>query len=139
VRVSGNLRTNNTEAVHAAALGGLGIALLPSWLVGQEVQSGRLAAVLSGYRAAPGAFDTGIHALYPANRHLSTKVRAFVDFLVERYGPSPYWEDPLQGEAMFAAAPGAVQSSRPPTVLAARSRTTARSASSRASSPPAAT
>lgn len=99
VRVGGNLRTNNTEAVHAAALGGLGIALLPSWLVGQEVQSGRLVEVLPGYRAAPGALDTGIHALYPADRHLSTKVRAFVDFMVERFGPRPYWEDPPQGGA----------------------------------------
>ena len=106
VRVGGNLRTNNTEAVHAAALGGLGIALLPSWLVGQEVQAGRLVAVLAGYRASPGALDTGIHALYPANRHLSTKVRAFVDFLVERYGPRPYWEDPPAGGA-GAAMPSA--------------------------------
>ncbi len=94
VRVSGNLRTNDAEAVHAAALGGLGIALLPSWVVGAEVQSGRLVAVLPRYRAAPGALDTGIHALYPANRHLSIKVRAFIDFLVERYGPRPYWEEP---------------------------------------------
>lgn len=99
VRAGGNLRTNNTEAVHAAALGGLGIALLPSWLVGQEVQSGRLVEVLPGYRAAPGALDTGIHALYPADRHLSTKVRAFVDFLVERYGPRPYWEETPEGSA----------------------------------------
>ena len=55
VRVGGNLRTNNTEAVHAAALGGLGIALLPSWLVGQEVQAGRLVAVLAATAPRPGA------------------------------------------------------------------------------------
>ena len=55
--------------------------------------------MLPGYRAAPGALDTGIHALYPADRHLSTKVRAFVDFMVERFGPRPYWEETPQGGA----------------------------------------
>ena len=94
VRVDGNLRTNNTEAVHAAVVRGLGIALLPTWLVGQEVQSGQLAEVLGGYQAASGALDTGIHALYPAHRHLSSKVRAFVDFLADRFAPHPYWEKP---------------------------------------------
>ena len=94
VRVDGNLRTNNTEAVHAAVVRGLGIALLPTWLVGQEVQSGRLAEVLGGYQAASDALDTGIHALYPAHRLLSSKVRAFVDFLVDRFAPHPYWEKP---------------------------------------------
>ena len=97
VRVDGNLRTNNTEAVHAAVILGLGIALLPSWLVGQEVHSGRLAKVLGDFHAAPGALDTGIHALYPAHRHLSSKVRAFVDFLVDRFSPHPYWEKPPHG------------------------------------------
>ena len=93
VRVAGNLRTNNTEALHAAALGGLGVALLPSWLVGHEVQCGRLIQILGGCRASPAAIDTAIHALYPANRHLSNKVRSFVDFLVERFTPTPYWEE----------------------------------------------
>ncbi|MCY4004763.1 MAG: LysR family transcriptional regulator [Rhodospirillales bacterium] len=93
VRVTGSLRTNNTEALHAAALGGLGIVLLPSWLVGHEVQSGRLVQILGHYRASPSALDTSIYALYPANRHLSSKVRAFVDFLVERFSPAPYWEE----------------------------------------------
>ena len=94
VRVEGSLRTNNTEAVHAAVVAGLGIALLPTWLVGEEVQSGRLREVLGGFDAASGALDTGIHALYPAHRHLSCKVRAFIDFLVARFTPHPYWENP---------------------------------------------
>ena len=92
VRVNGNLRTNNTEAVHAAVIGGLGIALLPTWLVGEELQSGQLTEVLGGFQAASGEFDTGIHALYPAHRHLSCKVRAFIEFLVNRFAPHPYWE-----------------------------------------------
>ena len=83
--------------MHAAVVRGLGIALLPSWLVGQEVQAGRLTEVLGGYGAASGALDTGIHALYPAHRHLSSKVRAFVDFLVGRFAPHPYWETPPHG------------------------------------------
>ena len=50
--------------------------------------------MLGGFDAAAGALDTGIHALYPAHRHLSCKVRAFIDFLVARFTPHPYWENP---------------------------------------------
>jgi DNA-binding transcriptional LysR family regulator len=46
--------------------------------------------------ASPTALDTSIYAMYPPNRHLSPKVRAFVDFLLGKYGNPPYWdvEDP---------------------------------------------
>src|SRR3546814_16091496 len=39
--------------------------------------------------------EQGIHAVYPHSRNLSLKVRVFVDFLVERFGPAPYWDDGL--------------------------------------------
>ena len=93
VRVSGNLHTNNGEILHAAALGGAGLALLPVWQSGSDIQAGRLKTVLDDCRVGPSG---GIYALYPHNRHLAPKVRVFVDFLAARFGPEPYWDAGLQ-------------------------------------------
>lgn len=92
IRVSGPLIANNAEALHAAALGGLGIALLPTWTCGDDVFAGHLERLLPGHEADLVSHETAIHAIYPHARHLSAKVRAFVDYLVETIGPEPYWE-----------------------------------------------
>jgi DNA-binding transcriptional LysR family regulator len=92
IEVSGSLLANNTDVLHAAALGGLGLAILPIWLVGPDLQRGALNIVLSDYQVSPGALDTNIYAVFPHNRHLSAKVRALIDFLRRRFGPRPYWE-----------------------------------------------
>ncbi len=89
VQVSGTLHTNNGEILHAAALGGVGFALLPTWQAGSDIQAGALKPVLGDYRIDP---SNSIYALYPHNRHLAPKVRAFVDFLGGRFGPEPYWD-----------------------------------------------
>ena len=81
VRVSGNLEANNAEALHAAVLQGSGLALLPLWLIGQDLEAGRLVEALPGYHAP----DSAIYAVYPPGRHLSPKVRRFIDFLAERF------------------------------------------------------
>jgi len=94
VRVSGNFDVNNGDALRAAALGGLGIAQLPTFIIGQDLAAGTLRCLLSDY-VLP---ETNIHAVYPHNRHLSAKVRAFVDFLAERFGPEPYWDAALPKE-----------------------------------------
>jgi len=88
VEVHGRLRVNNGDALRDAALGGVGLVTLPSFLVGRDLQAGTLVAVLGEYLPQ----DLAIHAVYPHNRHLSPKVRAFVDFLVEHIGPRPYWD-----------------------------------------------
>ena len=74
------------------ARAGLGLVLLPTYVVGRDIQMGRLRPVMTDFLASPTALDTGIYAMYPPNRHLSPKVRAFVDFLLERYGSPPYWD-----------------------------------------------
>lgn len=105
VPVSGTLQTNSTEALQAAAIGGLGLVLLPTWLIGRDLQEGRLRAVMCDHVVSPTALDTAIHAVYPHNRNLSVKVRAFVDFLVEKFSPRPYWEDEIATVCdMFTAA-----------------------------------
>jgi DNA-binding transcriptional LysR family regulator len=88
VRVEGGLRTNNGDVSLQAALAGLGVARLPTFIVGPDLAAGRLEAVLSAYEPPPG----GVYAVYPHNRHLSAKVRAFVDYLVERFGRGTGWD-----------------------------------------------
>jgi DNA-binding transcriptional LysR family regulator len=92
IRVSGSLLANNADVLHTAALGGVGLTLLPIWLVGRDIQRGALKIVLADYQVSPGALDTNIYAVFPHSRHLSAKVRAFIDFMRERIGPQPYWE-----------------------------------------------
>jgi DNA-binding transcriptional LysR family regulator len=88
VEVKGRLRANNGDALRAAALHGLGIANLPSFLVGGDLQAGTLASLLGDYVPQ----DAAIFAVYPHSRHLSPKVRAFTDFLAELFAPVPYWD-----------------------------------------------
>jgi DNA-binding transcriptional LysR family regulator len=88
IEVHGRLRVNNGDALREAALKGVGIVTLPSFIVGCDLQAGTLVALLTDYTPQ----DLAINAVYPHNRHLSPKVRAFVDFLVEHIGPRPYWD-----------------------------------------------
>jgi len=101
-RVDGPLLANNGDVLCAAALGGMGIARLPTFIVGRHLRAGRLKAVLCDFPAP----EQGIHVVYPHNRNLSVKVRVFVDFLVEKFGPEPYWDAGL--EALFPA-PAAIK------------------------------
>ncbi len=88
VRVSGTFSANNGDVLRQAALAGLGLILTPTFLVDTDLRSGALVPVLRPFCDA----DTAIYAVYPQTRHLSPKVRAFVDFLVKRFGPEPAWD-----------------------------------------------
>ena len=74
---------NNAEVLRDAAIRGRGVALLPTFITGDALEKGTLRAVLQDYHAPPLA----LYAIYPPTRHLSVKVRLFIDFLVERFGP----------------------------------------------------
>ena len=63
------------------ASAGLGVVLLPLWIIGPDIKAGRLVEVLPDYHWP----DSAIQAVYPPGRHLSARVRAFVDFLVEQF------------------------------------------------------
>jgi DNA-binding transcriptional LysR family regulator len=89
VRVNGPLRTNSSEVVREALLAGLGIALRSTWDVGPELKSGALQRVLPEYSVGR---RVAVHAVYPSRRHMEQKVRAFVDYLGELYGQTPYWD-----------------------------------------------
>jgi DNA-binding transcriptional LysR family regulator len=89
VPITAALSSNNGDVLRAAALKGNGIAALPTFMVGADIKAGRLAIVLPDNPPAP----LGIFALYAPNRYLAAKTRVFIDFLVERFGPEPEWDD----------------------------------------------
>ena len=91
VKVSGTLRVNNGEVLREAALAGQGITMLPTFLIGEQIARGQLTVALTEFLPS----DSAVYAVYPHSRHLSPKVRVFVDFLAGRFGPVPYWDSSL--------------------------------------------
>jgi DNA-binding transcriptional LysR family regulator len=88
VQLPWRLCSNNAEVLRDAAVRGRGIALLPTFIAGADLQHGGLQTILADY-ASP---ELALHAIYPPTRQLSTKTRVFIDFLVERFGGRPYWD-----------------------------------------------
>jgi DNA-binding transcriptional LysR family regulator len=93
IAVKGRFRANDSEALRDAALAGLGIALLPSWIVGSDLRDGQLRLVLPTleWMIARGP-ERAIWAVYPPKKVVSPKVKAFLGFLSERFGNPPYWD-----------------------------------------------
>jgi DNA-binding transcriptional LysR family regulator len=93
VKVSGSVISSNSELLRQVCLGGTGLILMPTWLIGEDIQAGRLEAVLTDFQVHPQAnLDMGIYALYLPNRRHSVRVKTFIDFLMKRLGEPPYWE-----------------------------------------------
>ncbi len=79
VKVSGRVQANAADPIQTAAKYGLGIVMLPNYIVGKDIEKGNLQVVLEQYSIAP----LEIHAVYPHRKYLSAKVREFLDFLQE--------------------------------------------------------
>jgi DNA-binding transcriptional LysR family regulator len=77
IKVSGRMEANVATPIRIAAIHGLGLVMLPTYIVGQDIIKGRLQTVLEDYMPSPLA----IHAIYPHRKYLSAKVRVFLDFL----------------------------------------------------------
>ena len=88
VSVQGRLRANNGEVLLDAALRGLGIYLSPTFFCFDALRTNKLEIALRDFGEAP----LSVYAVYPHRRHLSPRVRAFVNFLAERFGENPYWD-----------------------------------------------
>ncbi len=88
VPIDSVLCSNSGDVLRAAALSGRGVAFLPTFLVGRDIESGALRTLLDRFPQPA----LGVHALYASNRYLTAKTRAFVDFLVERFGDEPEWD-----------------------------------------------
>jgi DNA-binding transcriptional LysR family regulator len=81
-RVTGDIFAPSADALVAAAVAGLGIILSPDWNMRAELDEGKLVEILTDYAAIP--TESPIYAVYPHQRYLPPKVRAFIDFLIER-------------------------------------------------------
>ncbi len=88
IKMSSTLSASNGEFLRDAALAGRGVVIEPCFIVHNELRDGSLVELVPDYEWA----ILGAYAVYPPTRHLSSRVRAFVDFLVERYKGTPYWE-----------------------------------------------
>jgi DNA-binding transcriptional LysR family regulator len=88
-RPQGPLITNSSEVVREAVLTGMGIALRSTWDIGEELKNGKLVQVLPDYE---GSRNVVLSAVYPSRQFLPAKVRLFIDYLADLYGPLPYWE-----------------------------------------------
>lgn len=99
VPVDGSLRVNDDDVLSGAVLAGLGIALLPTFIVGNELQAGLLQSVLSEF-VPP---ERHIYAVHLPNPNLPAKVRGFIEFLQAQIGPVPYWDRAVDLVTQLAA------------------------------------
>jgi len=95
VKIAGPAHSNNGRMLVGLAVAGLGVACEPDFIVAPEIRSGRLVLLLPAYRQP----SSDIYAVYPSRRHLSAKVRAFVDFLAERFAGNAEWALPAVASA----------------------------------------
>ena len=91
IKVPKFMQANNGSFLSGAAIAGLGILRLPTFIAYESIENGILIPVLQDYSIA----EVNAYAIYPPTRHLSQRVRRFIDFLVERFSGVPYWEQCL--------------------------------------------
>jgi DNA-binding transcriptional LysR family regulator len=85
VRVHGNFKANNGEVIRQALLANVGVAMSPDWLIHDKLESGEVVALLPEFAPPP----LEISAVYPSGRHVSTKVRTFIEFLQSEFKAIP--------------------------------------------------
>jgi DNA-binding transcriptional LysR family regulator len=86
VAVSGPLRTNDIDSILAAALAGMGVAILPAYLARTAIAREALVPLLSDHTLQP----QPMHAVYPSPRLVPTKVLAWIEFMQTQLG-DPHW------------------------------------------------
>jgi len=88
VHVEPQLVANNGDFLCDMAISGHGIILTPTFIAWQALATGELQALMSDYWPPP----LNAYAVYPQTRYLSRRARSFIDFLAERFGTNPYWD-----------------------------------------------
>ena len=87
IRVTGDIQCNDGDALRIAAIQGCGIAQLPTYMVGLDIQAGRLCALLEDYEPE----RLPVYAMYNHRKYLSAKIKTFIDYMYELYQPDAYW------------------------------------------------
>ncbi len=90
IRPDSQVRVDNGEAVRDACAQGLGITINSRWSAYKLLTEGRLVTVLDDF---PLVSNTAIWAVYPSSRLLAPKVSVFIEYLIQQFGPTPYWEN----------------------------------------------
>lgn len=89
VSISGDIKCNDGDALRIAAIQGCGIAQLPTYMVGLDIQAGRLNALLEDYEPE----RLPVYAIYNHRKYLSAKIQTFLEFMYELYQPEAYWNE----------------------------------------------
>lgn len=88
VKVNSSIKASNGEFLRQAAVQGRGIIYIPTFIAHEQIEQGSLVRLLDEYQLV----EMNAYAIYPQTRHLSTRVRSFIDFLVDRFKGTPYWD-----------------------------------------------
>ncbi|MCW8881623.1 MAG: LysR family transcriptional regulator [Sedimenticola sp.] len=88
VSIQGSIQMNNSLALREAVLNGAGIMRAPTFVVGEDIRLGRLQPILANYILP----EVSIYAVFAQRKHLSPKVRAFVEFMGECISDTPHWD-----------------------------------------------
>jgi len=81
VPVSGSLQSDNGQVLLAAVRAGIGIALMPDWAIREDLRTGRLRRLFPDHRVSHTDLEDGVYAVYQRSRHMSPKLRVFIDFI----------------------------------------------------------
>ncbi|MCP9759527.1 LysR family transcriptional regulator [Aquitalea sp. S1-19] len=90
--VTGSLYSNNAETLVEGAVAGAGIIVFPTWLIGEELKTGRLKPVMGQFNISTSVEQQVIRALYLETDQPAAKVRVVIDFLAGKYGTPCYWD-----------------------------------------------
>ncbi len=88
------MSANNGDFLCQATVAGLGLAVLPTFVVWRQIENGSLIRVMTDYTVPP----LNAYAIYPQTRHLSKRVRTFIDFVIDRFSGEPHWDKCLRDE-----------------------------------------
>lgn len=90
VPVTGRLAVNSSESVRRAVLDGVGVGVLPTYAIADDLRAGHVNVILPGY-TVEGTFGNSIHAIFLPSKFTAPKLRVFVDFLIEKFKEGNGW------------------------------------------------
>ncbi len=89
IKVTGDIQCNSGDALRVASIQSRGITQLPTYMVGLDIQAGRLQALLEDFEPE----KQPIYAIYNHRKYISAKIKTFIDFIYDLYQPEPYWNE----------------------------------------------
>ena len=84
VEIQGKYLLTNSAAIKQCTIAGMGISLLPDWLVEMDIRSGNLVTLFNDYEVTATDYQSGIWLLYPSREYTPLKTQVFMDYLLEK-------------------------------------------------------